>query len=57
MKGLGFWTKELMKRHESEVVRQADLLEMQGGPPPGGGPGLVREPETQTAARVKPVNR
>jgi hypothetical protein len=52
MKGFGFWIKELVKRHESEVVRQADLLEMQGGPPPGRGAGLVREPETQTAARV-----
>lgn len=57
MKGLGFWNKELMKHHESEVVRQADLLEMQGGSPSGRGPGLVREPATQTAARLGDVVR
>jgi hypothetical protein len=44
--------KQGVRQYESTSISKKDLRQMQGNPSPRRGPGNLRQPETQTAARL-----
>jgi hypothetical protein len=46
------WAGEGGNNHESEIVCETDLLEMQSGAPPGNREGSVRQSSAQATARI-----